>query len=473
MLRRLVTLIGVVGLAMGSLSGFASAGHLIIEVGGPDEAVIGEEIEITATVRDSETGEPVHGAVVVFYGDASFIGVTGDIELGRVASNEIGVATYITDFTVSRNHTIRAEIADDPDVAPAAVSINIAIGSQLISTEPIVELPAVGGWVVRLVMGGVWAVMIVAALWIVRVSRSARPSVADDEEVTRADLRMPLRGGVNWAVIVATAMMALGSGILVLLIRSPNTRANINPEGYSRSAIAYLDAAYFYPGVGLSTDALTGDQVADGRILYVSKGCAGCHGLNAQGTAAASSPAFATRQWLGSIVRSGQPGGMPSFDETDITEAELDDMHTFLLDAREALVNPASQDLVQDDQTAAGDGQTSSDAGAESIAPEATIAATPPSGKEVSFAADVAPIFEANCAACHGEAGGWNATDFESVMTDGNSGATVVPGDASASVLVQRITAAGASGPLMPPGGSLAESDIATIVDWIDGGAAP
>ena len=459
-LRRLFTFIGVVGLAVGSLSGFASADHLIIEVGGPDEAVIGEEIEITATVRNSPTGEPVQGAVVVFYADAAFIGVTGDIELGRVVSNEIGVATYVTDFTVSRVHTVRAEIADNPDAEPAVVAINIDIGSQLIFVEPIVELPAVGGWVVRLVMGGVWAVMIVAALWIVRVSRSAEESLPDDGEVTKADIRRPLRGGVNWAVIVATVMMLLGSGIILLLVRSPNTRANINPEGYDRSAVAYLDAAYFYPGVGLSADALTGNQLADGHVLYVSNGCAGCHGLSAQGTAAAGSPAFATRQWLETIVRTGQPGGMPSFDETDITEVELDTIHAFLLAVRDTLANEGEQGVTEDGADAPAPGTTA-------VPTTAPIA----SDGEVSFTDDVAPILETNCAPCHGVSGGWTSTDFDSVIAGGNSGPVVVPGDASASILVQRITMT--SGGMMPPERSLSESDIATIVDWIDLGAGP
>jgi mono/diheme cytochrome c family protein len=474
MLRRLLVLIGVVGLAMGSLSGFASADHLEIEVGSPERATIGEEIEISATVRDAETGDPVEGALVIFYGDAAFIGVGGELELGRVLSNEIGVATYMTDFTVNRVHTVWAVAADDPDAEPGSASIDIDIGAQLVSTGPVVELPAVGGWIVRLVLGGVWAVMIVAALWIVRVSRSGRTTVADGGEISKAELHGPLRGGVNWAVIVATLMMGFGAGILVLLIRSPNTRANINPEGYNRSAVAYLDASYFYPGVGLSPGSLTGGEVEDGRVLFVSNGCAGCHGLNAQGTAAARSPAFATRQWLGTVVRSGLPGGMPSFDEGDIAEQELDAIYAFLQDARATLAGETDQSPDTDTEPLPTTTPEVASAPTTTTPPSTAPPTTAPGGGDaLSFASDVAPIFEANCTQCHGTLGGWSATDYESVMSSGDTGPAVVPGDAAASILAQKVTGTQTSGAAMPPGGGLSDEDIATIVDWIAAGAGP
>jgi mono/diheme cytochrome c family protein len=462
-IRRLLALAGVVGLAVVSLSGIASADHLILEVAGPDEVVVGEEVEVTATVRDTATGAPVEGVEVVFFGDATFAGVNGDLELGRAVSNEIGVATFVTDFTVSRIHTVRVEVVDSPDVAPASVPIAVEVGGQLVFTEPIVELPAVGSWIVRLVLGGVWAIMIVAALWVVRVSRSARVVTAEGAPVSKAQLRRPVRGGVNWAVIVATAMMAVGTGIMVLLIRSPNTRANLNPEGYNRAAVAYLDAAYFYPGVGLAEEALTGNRVEDGRTLFVAKGCAGCHGLNAQGTAAAGSPAFATRQWLGTVVRSGQPGGMPSFDATDVTEGEIDLMHTFLLAVRDDLAG-------ETEPTAA---TTTTEAQAEAAPSTSAPSGGETDGATLSFADDVAPILATNCAGCHGTAGGWSAADYDAVLTAGASGPAVVPGDPDASVLAQKITGTQTSGGAMPPGGSLSDADIATIVDWIASGAGP
>jgi mono/diheme cytochrome c family protein len=472
MLRRISTLLGVVALAMASLSGSARAAHLDIEVGGPERATAGEDIEISATVRDAATGDPVAGALVIFYGDAAFIDVTGELELGRALSNEIGVATYTTDFTVARVHTIKAVAADDPDAVPGSVAIDIEVGGQLVSAQPIVALPAVGSWIVRVVLGGVWAIMIVAALWVVRVSRSGRTRVAAGEELSKAELHRPLRGGVNWAVIVATVMMGLGTGILVLVIRSPNTRANINPEGYDRSAVAYLDASYFYPGVGLAADSLTGNEIADGRVLFLSEGCAGCHGLNAQGTAAARSPAFATRQWLETVVRSGLPGGMPSFDDGDLTDKELDVVYAFLQDARAQLAGETDQ-VTGDVEPPPTTTITTTTATTTSTTSTTTAPTTTTGGVAISFARDVAPILQANCTQCHGTLGGWAATDFESVMTDGDSGSAVVPGDAAASVLAQKVTATQTSGSAMPPGSSLSAEDIATIVDWIEAGAAP
>ena len=54
-------------------------------------------------------------------------------------------------------------------------------------------------------------------------------------------------------------------------------------------------------------------------------------------------------------------------------------------------------------------------------------------------------------------------------VNSGNSGAAVVPGDADASTLIQRLLGNGA---LMPPGGALADDQIQLLVDWVNAGAA-
>lgn len=86
-----------------------------------------------------------------------------------------------------------------------------------------------------------------------------------------------------------------------------------------------------------------------------------------------------------------------------------------------------------------------------------------------SFARDVMPIFRASCTACHGMMGGWDATTYSGVMTSGVNAPSVIPGDAAASPLIQRMQ--GSSGGLMPPAGKLADERIQLIIDWINAGA--
>lgn len=89
---------------------------------------------------------------------------------------------------------------------------------------------------------------------------------------------------------------------------------------------------------------------------------------------------------------------------------------------------------------------------------------------EVSFSQDVAPIFAARCAVCHGASGGWSASDYASVMESGDNAPVVVPGDPEGSILGQWLLGTHPNG-FMPPGGSLPGAEVQTILDWIAAGA--
>ncbi len=90
---------------------------------------------------------------------------------------------------------------------------------------------------------------------------------------------------------------------------------------------------------------------------------------------------------------------------------------------------------------------------------------------ETSFERDVRPILKAHCWHCHGEEpelkGGLDARLVRSILKGGDSGAAVVAGDHSASLIYQRI----ASGE-MPPGEKKVSSDeLRMLAEWIDAGA--
>jgi len=95
-----------------------------------------------------------------------------------------------------------------------------------------------------------------------------------------------------------------------------------------------------------------------------------------------------------------------------------------------------------------------------------------PTGAEVSFSTQVAPLFEAQCQTCHNQQmslGDWDSTSYQAVTTSGSSGSVVVPGDYENSILAQRIL--GTQGKIMPPSGMMSEADIQIILDWIVAGA--
>jgi hypothetical protein len=98
-----------------------------------------------------------------------------------------------------------------------------------------------------------------------------------------------------------------------------------------------------------------------------------------------------------------------------------------------------------------------------------------PAQDSPSFAKDVAPIFAANCAGCHGanvRMGSLSLDSFEGVEKGGSHGKVIEPGKSAESRLYLMIT--GKLAPAMPLSGKpLAEGDIELIGKWIDAGAKP
>lgn len=115
------------------------------------------------------------------------------------------------------------------------------------------------------------------------------------------------------------------------------------------------------------------------------------------------------------------------------------------------------------------------------------VGVTPPADGIVSFAQHVQPIFDAKCTSCHRAGSPSNNLFIPLILTEGDSynalvnqpstqdsdWTQVVPGDADASLLYQKIASSS------PPVGNrmpllrapLNEVDIGLIRDWIDQGA--
>ena len=88
-----------------------------------------------------------------------------------------------------------------------------------------------------------------------------------------------------------------------------------------------------------------------------------------------------------------------------------------------------------------------------------------------SFQNDVLPLLRAQCGACHGTLGGWDASSYAAVIHSGDHGPAVIPGDTRGSLLAQKLLGTQTIGGSMPPGGALAQDDIQLLLDWIAAGA--
>ena len=86
---------------------------------------------------------------------------------------------------------------------------------------------------------------------------------------------------------------------------------------------------------------------------------------------------------------------------------------------------------------------------------------------QVDYATDIQPIFNNSCTSCHGNSGGLSLSSYDNLMSNN----VVVAGNHADSELYNRITLPETANGDMPPAGSLSQSDIDLIAQWIDEGA--
>lgn len=142
--------------------------------------------------------------------------------------------------------------------------------------------------------------------------------------------------------LVPATLAATISGLALTLVvgiiaRSPETHANLRPEGFDRTPIAYVGQELPFEGFGLAQPQLvtTADPAGAGRLLFFGYGCATCHGLTGQGGAVGPvlDPDELSRSEFRRAVRDG-PKGMPVFLVEILSDEDLEKVWAFLDAAR-------------------------------------------------------------------------------------------------------------------------------------------
>jgi mono/diheme cytochrome c family protein len=92
---------------------------------------------------------------------------------------------------------------------------------------------------------------------------------------------------------------------------------------------------------------------------------------------------------------------------------------------------------------------------------------SPKPREEVSFTADIQPIFNTRCIACHNEAAGRSLSSYDAIMQSGMNGPVVISRDPANSRLIQYVQSG-----YMPLGGPpLSQAQAQTLVNWVAAGA--
>jgi mono/diheme cytochrome c family protein len=219
--------------------------------------------------------------------------------------------------------------------------------------------------------------------------------------------------------------------------------------------VAYLRSWEKKPPVELPPEVATPAAARTGAEVYADV-CAQCHGPKGEGGIGPSlgDPKFqseTTDQDIFNTISKGHKS-TPMIAWGDVlTSDQIQQLVAFIRQLKQ-----------EAPQTAAPPPGTTP---AATLTPPAT-----PAGP-VSFAKDVLPLFQAKCAVCHGNLGGWNAKSYDTVMKSGDHAPVVVAGDSKGSLLAQKILGTQTKGALMPPNGKLTADEIQTILDWIAAGA--
>ena len=136
------------------------------------------------------------------------------------------------------------------------------------------------------------------------------------------------------APFVTVAMVVgLGLTLLTIVLRSPYTHTNLQPQsgpGYTRTEQIFVGSPVPYRGIGLAVPiSSTANAVQRGHELFVTDGCATCHGLQGQGGPVGPVIVGSKAADLRTKTSKG-PGGMPAFAHDALTDDQLTAIAAYL-----------------------------------------------------------------------------------------------------------------------------------------------
>ncbi|MBI9046304.1 MAG: c-type cytochrome [Anaerolineaceae bacterium] len=189
-------------------------------------------------------------------------------------------------------------------------------------------------------------------------------------------------------------------------------------------------------------------QEVDARVLVMDTSeiyreiCAQCHGQSGEGL---SGPSFITSEFRAEKT-----------PEEIFDNINLGHKASSMLSWGEILSSNQIQELVDFILAL----QVSSDEADKSI-----------EASGISFENDILPILTESCNFCHGSLGGWSGMTYDEVVSSGDHGPAVIPGDVENSLLAQKMLGTHSVGGIMPPDGKLTDDIIQIVLDWIEAGA--
>ncbi len=138
------------------------------------------------------------------------------------------------------------------------------------------------------------------------------------------------------------AVAMLATVLIGVVLRSPDTHSNLwttVQAGYSRTSPIYVGQEVALSLDVEHTQAGTLASMDPGRAIYLTRGCATCHGVDARGGPVGTSLAGSFPEIVKSSVREGR-GGMPAYTEAHLSEADAATLAAYLQGVKVARPGP-------------------------------------------------------------------------------------------------------------------------------------
>lgn len=173
-------LLVALGAATLPASAAAQATQVEVRISAPEEARVGEEVQIQVTLQSTDQGAPIADAEVTLRRETEFAGVTGDVEVANAITSEDGVAFLSYEPRTAGDVELRVEYAapDATEPEAATVTISVAEGPQLHRSTAGIQVPGLNIWLLIAVLSAVWGILFATALMMHGIARAGAEPTA-------------------------------------------------------------------------------------------------------------------------------------------------------------------------------------------------------------------------------------------------------------------------------------------------------
>lgn len=157
----IITVVAVLAIAVAGFgpAGTANAAHVVATITTPDVFEVGQPGQLQVTLLSEN--QPVANTVITVYTDASFGGVTGEVEIGTTTTNESGIALFEYEPRRASVHELRLEFLAPGDTEPTSTSVTVSVAgaSQLYQSTSGIQIPGLNVWFIIAIISSVWTLL--------------------------------------------------------------------------------------------------------------------------------------------------------------------------------------------------------------------------------------------------------------------------------------------------------------------------